>query len=171
MKSKIIISILVIIILVIVIFSFRSQNSQEVNVKVDENIIEKTIAVDPKSLILQGPSCMEKPCLVSSTVVVSSNVPWHAVSTRGALASGELESVCFDPLVSPYGRSWSVCPGVGESGNTTVTISTMIYGESSQSVDNYDRLRRKAKITFMEDNNYNYEELETALELPYWDGK
>ncbi|MHB9020158.1 MAG: hypothetical protein ACYC3G_04830 [Minisyncoccota bacterium] len=170
MKLKIIISVLVII-LVIVVFSFRPQKSQEISIEIDANNIEKSIVVDPNSLILQGPSCMKEPCLVSDTIVVFSNVPWRAEGARGALAGGELESVCFDPLISPYGRMWSICPGVGGSGSTTVTLSTMIYGESSQSLDSSDRLRRKEKIKFIEDNNYNYEDLEIALELPYWDGK
>lgn len=127
------------------------------------NVVEQAITVSPDYLIVKGKICFTEPCEVSSTVVVSSKVSWHIDYVTG---SGTRR--CFDP-VAEFSRYWSVCPNSGRPGETTVTISTMVYGESTPEYFEEPIRDRGSTIRFEAVDDYKlYADLRVGLELPYY---
>jgi len=128
------------------------------------NVLEQRINVSPNYLIVEGEICFGGPCEVSATVVVTSNVPWTIEYVTG---SGTTR--CFD-TVAEFSRYWSVCPNSGEAGETIVTFSTMMYGESTPSYYEEPIIDRGSTIRFQAVDDYNnYAELHIGLELPYYE--
>lgn len=133
-------------------------------VEVSLNVLEARINVSPNNVLVKGSICFDGPCEVSTTVMVSSPVPWHILFVTG---SGTTR--CYDP-VEEFSRYWSVCPAQADAGETTVTLSTMMYGEATPNdyadliVDRGSTIRFEAV-----DDPSNYAELSIALELPYYE--
>jgi len=126
-------------------------------------VLEQGITVSPDDVLVEGQICFDEPCEVSTTVVVTSNEPWHIVFVTG---SGTRD--CFDP-VAEFSRYWSVCPNSGDAGETTVTLSTMIFGESTPSYMDEQLIDRGSTIRFEAVDDFsNFAELHIALELPYY---
>jgi hypothetical protein len=72
--------------------------------------------------------------------------------------------------VAEFSRYWSVCPNSGEAGETTVTLSTMMYGESTPSYFDEPMIDRGSTIRFQAIDDYsNYAELHIELKLPYYE--
>ena len=133
-------------------------------VQVSLNVLEARINVSPSDVLVEGSICFEAPCEVSTTVRVSSTVPWHVEYVTG---SGTTR--CFDP-VAEFSRSWSICPNQGDPGEMIVTLSTMMYRESTPSYYDYFIIDRGSLIRFEAvDDPSNYAELTIALELPYYE--
>jgi hypothetical protein len=127
------------------------------------NVIEQAINVSPNYLIVQGKICFTESCEVSSTVVVTSKVSWYIDYVTGFGTSN-----CFD-TVAEFSRYWSVCPNSGGPGTTTVTISTMMYGEATPSYYEETILDRGSTIRFQAVDDYSqYADLRVGLELPYY---
>ena len=128
------------------------------------NVLEQMINVSPNYLIVKGKICFEGPCEVSATVVVTSKVPWHIEYVTG---SGTTK--CYD-TVAEFSRYWSVCPNSGEAGTTTVTLSTMMYGEATPEYYEEPMIDRGSTIRFQAVDDYsNYADLQIGLELPYYE--
>lgn len=128
-------------------------------------VLEQRINISPNDVLVKGKICFEGPCEVSTTVLVSSSVPWHIEYVTG---SGTTR--CYD-TVAEFSRYWSVCPNEGGAGETIVTLSTMMYGEATPG--DYEELLidRGSTIRFEAvDDVSNYAELHIALELPYYQG-
>ncbi|MCX6665642.1 MAG: hypothetical protein NT038_06240 [Euryarchaeota archaeon] len=139
------------------------QGEHQCCVQTSLNVIEPAITVNPDSLIVQGRICFNDPCEVSATVVVSSTVSWNI-----DYATGSGTGRCFD-TVAEFSRYWSVCPNSGGPGETTVTISTMMYGESTPSYYEEPILDRGSTIRFQDvDDSSSYADLSVGLELPYY---
>ncbi|MBN1859857.1 MAG: hypothetical protein JW840_00190 [Candidatus Thermoplasmatota archaeon] len=133
-------------------------------VPVSLNVLEARINVSPNDVLVKGSICFDAPCEVSTTVRVTSAVPWHVQYVTG---SGTTR--CFDP-VEEFSRSWSLCPNQGDPGETIVTLSTMMYGEATPSYYDYFIIDRGSTIRFEAvDDPSNYAELSIALALPYYE--
>ncbi|HIH29279.1 MAG TPA: hypothetical protein HA260_05690 [Thermoplasmata archaeon] len=132
-------------------------------VQVSLNVLEPRINVSPNDVLVIGEICFDGPCEVSTTVIVSSLVPWHIQYVTG---SGTTR--CYD-TVEEFSRYWSVCPAEGSAGETMVTLTTMMYGESTPSYYEVPIIDRGSVIRFeaVEDMT-NYAELHIALELPIY---
>ena len=114
------------------------------------------LSLSTTELTIPGQICFDDPCEVSSTVVVSSSTSW----TGGS---------CFDP-VAEFSRGISICPSSGGPGDTTITVSTMVYGESTP--DRYDELlTRYCGYVGFENENYDADRLYVWVELPYYTGE
>ena len=128
------------------------------------NVLEQMINVSPDYLIVEGDICFDGPCEVSATVVVNSSVPWYI-----EFVTGSGTSRCYD-TVAEFSRYWSVCPNSGEAGETTVTLSTMMYGESTPSYFDEPMIDRGSTIRFQAVDDYsNYAVLQVGLKLPYYE--
>jgi len=128
------------------------------------NVLEQRINVSPGSLIVKGEICFDGPCEVSGSVIVTSKVPWTIEFVTG---SGTTR--CYD-TVAEFSRYWSVCPNSGEAGETTVTFSTMMYGEATPSYYEEPIIDRGSTIRFQAvDDSTNYAEVHIALELPFYE--
>ncbi len=139
------------------------QGSHQRCVQTSLTVLEQRISVSPDDVLVEGQICFNEPCEVSTTVVVTSNEPWHIVFVTG---SGTRD--CFDP-VAEFSRYWSVCPNSGDAGETIVTISTMIFGESTPSYMEEPLIDRGSIIRFEAVDDFsNFAELNIALELPYY---
>ena len=126
-------------------------------------VLEQRINVTPNDVLVKGQICFDGPCEVSTTVVVHSNAPWHILFVTG---SGTTR--CYD-TVEEFSRYWSVCPAEGGVGETMVTLSTMMYGESTPSYYEEPIIDRGSTIRFEAvDDPTNYAELHIALELPIY---
>lgn len=72
--------------------------------------------------------------------------------------------------MAEFSRYWSVCPNSGREGETTVTLSTMMYGESTPSYFDEQMIDRGSTIRFQAVDDYsNYAELHIGLKLPYFE--
>jgi hypothetical protein len=128
-------------------------------------VLEPRINVTPNDVIVKGEICFEGPCEVSTTVIVSSSVPWHIKYVTGSATTR-----CYD-TVEEFSRYWSVCPTEGGAGETMVTLSTMMYGESTPSYYEEPIIDRGSTIRFEAvEDVANYAELSIALELPIYQG-
>jgi hypothetical protein len=128
-------------------------------------VLAQRITVSPDNVTVEGTICFEGPCEVSTTVIVTSDEPWHILFFTGSGTNR-----CYD-TVEEFSRYWSVCPSEGDAGETMVTLSTMMYGEATPS--DYEKLLidRGSTIRFEAvDDPTNYAELHIALELPYYQG-
>jgi hypothetical protein len=133
-------------------------------VQVALNVLEARINVSPNTILVRGQICFDGPCEVSTTVLVYSPVPWHIQFVTG---SGTTR--CYD-TVAEFSRYWSVCPNEGPAGETLVTLSTMMYGESTPSYYEEPIIDRGSTIRFEAvDDTSNYAELQIALELPIYE--
>ncbi len=128
------------------------------------NVLEPRINVSPNNIVVKGKICFDGPCEVSTTVLVTSSVPWHIDYVTG---SGTTR--CYD-TVDEFSRYWSICPKEGNAGETLVTLSTMMYGEATPSYYEELIVDRGSTIRFEAvDDVSNYAELHIALELPYYE--
>jgi hypothetical protein len=133
-------------------------------VQVAITVLEPRINVSPNNVLVEGRICFDGPCEVSTTVLVTSPVPWHILFVTG---SGTIR--CYD-TVEEFSRYWSVCPSEGLAGETQVTLSTMMYGEATPSYYKELLIDRGSTIRFEAvDDTTNYAELHIALELPHYD--
>ena len=113
------------------------------------------LSLSTTDLTIPGQICFLTPCEVTATVVVSSSTPW----TGGS---------CYDP-VAESSRGISICPSSGGAGDTTVTVSTMVWGESTP--DYYDELlTRYCGYVDFENENFDTVRLYVVVELPYYTG-
>jgi len=132
-----------------------TQNCQPVTVTV--TTVPTRISVNPASLTMRAPICMNAPCKLSATVTVTSPTPW--TTSQG----------CYDP-VAQFSRDISVCPGSGGAGQTVVVLSTMVYGESTPLYYTYllTRYRYVRFLGFTITGVYTSAyDLDVVVELPY----
>jgi len=127
------------------------------------NVLEQRINVSSSNVLVKGEICFDGPCEVSTTVIVSSPVPWHILFVTGSATIR-----CYD-TVEEFSRYWSICPTEGPAGETMVILSTMMYGESTPSYYEEPIIDRSSTIRFEAVNDAtNYAELTIALELPIY---
>lgn len=132
-----------------------------------EKLAEDSFTISTSTLIVKGRMCFDGSggppvrCVVSGTVVISSKLPWKAL---------ENPPVCFDSANPPDSRYWSICPASGGPGDTIVTISTLMSGESSPNLDSSDRLNRQQQIEFYNKAipSWLMPHLNVAVEFPYY---
>lgn len=127
------------------------------------NVVKDAINLSTDYLIVEGAICFTEPCEVSGTIIITSDVSWYIEYVTGYGTTS-----CFD-TVEEFSRYWSVCPNSGGPGVTTVTLSTMMYGESTPSYYDEPILDRGSTIRFEAVDDYSqYADLRVGLELPYY---
>ena len=140
---------------------FGTQACQPVAIQV--NPAPPSITVEPDNILVKAPICFNKPCTVSTKVLVTSDVPWKISFNDGSAAR-----TCYD-TVAEFSRYWSICPPSGPAGQTEVELSTMVFGESTP--DDMEPIIDRGslwRIASVDNPDDYYTELRVALQLSYY---